>query len=98
MAEGTEKQLKERWLTPEGKKVKEQIVEHIKESKWERFLEGFPFAEEAENKKDLRFIDLNGTDLTGANLRVADLWKADLRGAYFIGANLTIAKMNKESS
>ena len=28
MAEGTEKQLKERWLTPEGKKVKEQVVEH----------------------------------------------------------------------
>jgi len=88
MAEGTEKQLKERWLTPEGKKVKEQVVEHIKESKWERFLAGFPFAEEAENKKDLRFIDLNGADLTGANLS-----EADLRGA-----NLTIAKMNKKSS
>lgn len=93
MAEGTEKQLKERWLTPEGKKVKEQVVEHIKESKCERFLAGFPFAEEAENKKDLRFIDLNGVDLREAYLKAADL-----RGAYFIGANLTIAKMNKESS
>ncbi|GAH08922.1 unnamed protein product [marine sediment metagenome] len=26
----TPQQLKERWLTPEGKKVRQQIVEHIK--------------------------------------------------------------------
>jgi len=80
MAGETEKQLKERWLTPEGKKVKKQIIEHIKESKWERFLVEFPFVEEIENKKDLRFIDLSSADLRGANLV-----EVDLRGAYLWG-------------
>ena len=82
MAKETEKQLKERWLTPEGKKVKKQIIDHIKEGNWEMFLVEFPFVEEVENKKDLRFIDLSS---------------ADLRGAYFLGANLSITKMNKGS-
>ena len=31
----TEKQLKERWLTYEGKKVSQQIIKHIKEDNWE---------------------------------------------------------------
>jgi len=33
----TPKQLKERWLTSEGKEVRQQIIDHIREDNWERF-------------------------------------------------------------
>ena len=33
----TEKQLKERWETPEGKKVRQQIIDNSN-SNWERYL------------------------------------------------------------
>ena len=103
MAKATEKQLRERWLTPEGKKVRQQIIEHIREDNWEKFLVGFPFVEEVGNGRDLRFIDLGraniwgaylmrahleGANLRRANLWGANLWKADLRGANLRGASL----------
>lgn len=91
----TPEQLKERWLTPKGKKVRQQIINHIRKDNWKRFLENFSFVEEVKNGRDLRGIDLNGallkkanlkdTNLEGADLRRvrlfdADLWKANLRG------------------
>jgi len=101
----TEKQLKERWLTPKGKKVRQQIIEHIREINWWRFLEGFPFVDEVENLKDLRFIDLKNinlnkanlasTNLKGANLENANLGEADLRKANLSKVNLEKANLLK---
>ncbi len=79
----TPKQLKERWLTPQGKKVRQQIIDHIQEDNWERFLEEFPFVEEIGNRRDLRFVNLFKADLKRANF-----WRADLRGAHFEGTDL----------
>lgn len=98
------KTTKKRWLTPKGQEVRQQIIEHIREDNWEKFLKGFPFVEEVKNGRDLRFIDLNG-----ANLKEADLWSANLSescfkeanlnganlmGAYLYSANLRGAKLN----
>ena len=86
MVESTEKQLKERWLTPKGEKVRQKIIDHIRDKNWGKFLVGFPFVKEVENGKDLRFINLNKANLRGADLGVADL--ADLRVADLWGAHL----------
>lgn len=89
----TPKQLKKRWLTPEGKKVRQQIIEHIREHNWERFLKGFPYVEEVENGKDLRFIDIGRTSLEGADFHSADLNGANLEGAYLKKTDLNMANL-----
>lgn len=72
----TPQQLKERWGTSKGEIVRKQIIDHIRELNWERFLKGFPFSEEIPNSRDLRFIDLKGCKLGNANL-----WGTSLIGA-----------------
>ena len=94
MAEATEKQLRERWLTFEGKKFRQQIIKHIREDDWQKLLISFSFVEEVENGRNIRFINLNkadlrGANLIGANLSKAHLWEAHLWGADLRGANLT---------
>lgn len=91
----TSQQLEGRWFTPEGKKVKKQIVEHIRESNWEMFLKKFSFIVEVKNKRDLRFIVLMNTYLERANLRGANLRGAYLTGANLRGANLTRAYLKE---
>ncbi len=86
----TPKQLKDRWLTPKGKEVRQQIIDHIREDNWERFLEGFPFVKEVENSKDLRFIDLSRNNKLGR----AKLNEANLSYAKFNNSNLTEAELN----
>ncbi len=53
----TPQQLRARWLTPKGKKVRQEIIDHIREDNWKRFLRGFPFVDEIEYRRDLRFIN-----------------------------------------
>ena len=89
MAKATKKQLRERWLTPEGKKVKKQIIDHIKEDNWERFLKGFPFVNEFKNMRDLRYIKFENVDLGGANFE-----NVDLGGAKFENVNLGEAEFD----
>ncbi len=86
--EATEKQLKERWLTPEGIEVRQNIINHIKGKNWEEFLKGFSFVEEVSSGKDLRGIDLSGAPLWNANLWKVDFRKADLRRARLFGSFL----------
>ena len=63
----TPKQLKERWETPKGKKVRQQIIDHIEEYDWKKYLKDFPFAKEVKNGKDLRVICLSDSKLFRAN-------------------------------
>jgi len=102
----TPQQLKERWETPEGKKVRQQIIEHISEPNWVKFLIGFPLLEEIKNGRDLRYIDLsneelfnaylNDTNLEGANLQGSNLMCSQLKNAYLSKAKLQ--KTNLESA
>lgn len=89
----TEKQLKERWLTPEGKKVKKQVIDHITEDNWERLLIRFTYVKELENGRDLRFINLSKTNIIGASLKKANLWGANLSETRLTGADLTGANL-----
>jgi len=89
----TEKQLKERWLTPKGEKVRQKIIDHIREKNWERFLLGFPFVKEVKNGRDLRSIEFEEIDLRcanfkRANLRFAHFEGTDLERANFVGADI----------
>lgn len=91
--EATEKQVKDRWRTPKGKKVRQQIIEHIKEDNWKKFLVGFPHVEEVWNGRDLRGINLKKANLWKANLEEVFLWKANLEEANLIKANLAHANL-----
>jgi len=103
MAIATEEQLRERWLTPEGKKVRKKIIDHIRGENWEKFLLEFPFVKEIVNGRDLRFINLKEANLVGANLvganllgaylRETNLWGADLWRANLVGAFLREANL-----
>lgn len=64
--QATEEQLIERWLTPEGKKIRKKIIEHIREGSWKKFLKEFPFVKEIPYRRDLRLINLKGANLEGA--------------------------------
>jgi len=107
MAGATEKQLKERWLTPNGKKVRQWIINHIKEPDWEKHLKGFDFVKEVSSGKDLRYIDLvevdlsnsylEKTDFSGANLIKANFEGSNLWETIFYKANLTEANLSKTS-
>ena len=112
MAESTEKQLKERLFTPKGEKVRQKIIDHIKEKNWERFLLRFPFVKEVENGRDLRAIEFGEIDLCRANFKRANLSFARFKGtdleranfkraalykAYFEGANLERANFVRAS-
>ncbi len=65
MPKATDKQLKDRWLTPKGGKIRKQIIDHIGKKNWERFLKGFDYVDEIKYMKDLRFIDFKRTYLRG---------------------------------
>lgn len=85
----TEKQLRERWLTPEGKKVRQQVIDHISEDDWYKLLEGFLFTEELiDKRRDLRGIDLTKVSLPNANLMGVNLTDSKLIGALLVRANL----------
>ena len=49
----TEKQLRERWETPEGIKARQQVIDHIREDNRGRFLKDFNFLSKVKNDKDL---------------------------------------------
>jgi uncharacterized protein YjbI with pentapeptide repeats len=107
----TEKQLKERWETPEGNKLKCRITMYIKKPGWEKYLVGFPFVDEIENGRDLRAIDLsnnsrlgraklNETNISNANFNNSNLVEAELNNTIAIGSNfykatLSFAKLNE---
>jgi len=103
----TEKQLKERWLTPKGKKVRQQIIDHIREPDWEKYLKNFDSVDEVTNGKDLRYIELpevdlsnsylDNTNFSGANLIKANFKGSNLMEAIFYKANLTEANLSKTS-
>lgn len=110
MAITTKKQLKERWLTPEGKRIIKNIVGKICDHNWERDLKGFPYVSEVNNNKDLRYIDLSFQDflkasmkylgygeLVGPNFFQTNLTGADLTGAQLSFANLEGAIINNTS-
>ena len=97
MAITTEKQLKERWLTPEGKKVRKKIIDHMRDKDWGKFLVEVPFVKEIVNGRDLRFINLNKANLSGDNLSEANLWGADLSGADLSGSDLREANLRESN-
>lgn len=86
----TLKQLKERWETPEGDRLKRRIASLINKPGWEKHLNGFPFVDEIENGKDLRFIDLS----TNNRLGRAKLNETNISYANFSHSNLTEAELN----
>lgn len=99
MAIATEKQLRERWLTPEGKKVKQQIIEKIRKEDLFELLKEFPHVEEVQYHRDLRFINLEGIDFSGidlnhTNFRGANLEKSDFSNSNLIGSDFSDANLN----
>ncbi len=94
----TEQELKARWRHPKGKKIRQKIIEHVRDMNWERFIKDFPFLDEVPTKRDLRGIDLKKENLDNADLCKAylggailletKLWNANLQGADLRGANL----------
>lgn len=103
----TEKQLRDRWLTPEGKKIKKNIIENLSDYNWERYLKNLPFVSEVKNCKDLRYINftfenyytvgmknLKNGELLGPNFTKADLTGADLTGASLGFSNFSGAILN----
>ena len=63
----------------------------MRDKNWGKFLVEFPFVKEIVNGRDLRFIDLNKDNLSGADLR-----GSDLSGAYLWGANQAFSKIENE--
>ncbi|TET10396.1 MAG: pentapeptide repeat-containing protein [Candidatus Atribacteria bacterium] len=92
---GTEKQLKERWLTADGKKTKQRVIRYINEDNWERFLKGFPFVEEIRNRRDLRYINIENLNLDNSNFNYANLIGAKFIGTSLDGSIFSNAKMQK---
>lgn len=92
----TNKQLRERWRTEEGKKIKKKIIENSRGVKWEKFLRDFPYSYEVKNNRDLRWINLSFEDfekikfkyLEKGELVGPDFSYADLTGADFLSAKL----------
>lgn len=89
----TKQQLEERWGTPDGEKRLEHILSKIKdrEMKWEEILKGFPYADEVNRCRDLRYAPLAGKDIPGAHMWHVNLTGANLRGANLAGASLNNA-------
>jgi hypothetical protein len=64
------KQLKDRWSTPQGRKLLERLVstDFKNNSDWQDVLSGFPHVEEVRSGRDLRGVDLsNWQNLAGGN-------------------------------
>lgn len=98
----TLQQLKERWETPEGKKVRQKIIDNCR-SNWERYLINFPYTSEVLNNRDLRYINFYNEEFKKARkkfkkvrkknieffeVKGPDFSKSDLTGADFFLANL----------
>jgi len=86
----TPQQLKERWETPEGNRLKCRLPMFIKKPGWEKYLIGFPFVDEIENGKDFRAIDLSNNSRLGR----AKLNETDISDANFSNSNLVEAELN----
>jgi hypothetical protein len=89
----TEQQLKERWQTPEGKKVRQQIIENA-DSNWERYLINFPHTFEVLNNRDLRFIEFYKEEFWKVRTNLKEVKKKDkeyleVTGPLFSNADLT---------
>ena len=98
----TLEQLKERWITDDGKKRLKSVVEAARrqDPKWSSILDGFPHAAEVKNGRDLRGANLEkadfwGADLTGANLEGSVLIGANLKRAFLENADLSFADLSK---
>jgi len=91
----TEKQLRDRWLTPKGKEVRQQIIDHMGENNWYKVLDGFSLTEELSDKRDLRGIDLTKANLSNANLMGVDLTDSKLIEALLVGANLVGSSLER---
>lgn len=96
MAIATEQQLKERWETPEGKKVKELILKFARDENWPIILKKIklPFIEEINNNKDLRGVDfeqqcnITFSSFYKARLSETDFSYSNLKNVYFIETDL----------
>ena len=87
--QATPEQLKDRWETDDGKERLVEIIGALKRGEsWATLLEGFPYAEEIPNGRDLRGADLHHEDLADAHLRHTALAEANLSGARLFLANL----------
>ena len=102
----TPEQLRKRWNTEEGKKVKEKIIAHICDPDWGKYLIGFPYSSEIKNNKDLRYIDFSFEGFTEATMKCVkeegkiigpNFSNADLTGANFFHA-LLISTNFKEAT
>lgn len=94
----TKQQLKERWETPKGKRVKELLFKSARAENWPEILKAMklPFIEEISNRKDLRAIDLEQCKENNitfpsfykARFSKTDFSYANLKNVYFIEADL----------
>jgi len=92
----TPEQLRKRWNTEEGKKVREKIIANSCDLDWERYLIGFPYSSEIKNNRDLRYIDFSLENFFKASIKYIKEGKAigpnfsnaDLTGANFFQAFL----------
>ena len=87
--------INKRWLTPEGQKLKQEIVKLLAVSQDWRFLlrRHLPEANDVKRCLDLRGIDLSGKDLSGAKLQEVDLSGANLSNCILNNVNLNNAKV-----
>jgi len=92
-----ENELRTRWLTPEGLKLKQKLINKIRKHDWHLLIRDLPFVQELVQRlridRDLREADLRGTNLREADLKGAILNGANLRGANLCGANLREADL-----
>lgn len=101
-------ELKKRWLSKEGKILREKLITHIREDNWHLLFEDSFFAKKIKNERDLAGIDLSKLNLSNAklkgfklrysdfnhsNLTHANLWETDLRSANLSKCMLTNANL-----
>jgi len=90
----TPEQLRDRWLTRDGRRVLMLVLEAIQAGReWKNLLGGLPYVEEVANGLDLRGANLNGVSLSGSHLDEVDLSGASLLQADLSHCNMPGAKL-----
>lgn len=95
-----DEELAFRWTTPRGRTARDEVLldlRHEDGANLATIVAGLRRSGVAEDRVDLRGIDLRGEDLAAACLRGVDLTGADLRGAPLSCAALQGAELSRAS-
>ena len=93
-------ELRERWLTSSGAKVREALIREIRSScEWQPILENFPGAADTKNCLDLRGVNFSGLDLSkialaGAALDFAIFDRCTAVNAFFDHCSMPFASFD----